>query len=250
MGPWHPEGTHRPEVPRGRSGQRGWRAWGPLSRGLCTAAEPTVTVSSALRPRGQQLRRSLEVQRRSPETRGCGNAAPPPHPLPLRQAGSSVASRDGEGRAGKDSSPGGPHLGLTQPEAPLRKVLPHAAGHRVARGSGTAPRRAVGTRTVAQGSRAQRGGPERGFALERKTEVATGGRGARWPGWPSPGVSASGHFSAGREVPTISAGCVPSTGCRGCTVSCPRGVGGGAGLPGPTRHHRGHRGDGSCPQPH
>lgn len=149
----------------------------------------------------------------------------PPHPLPLRQAGSSVASRDGEGRAGKDSSPGGPHLGLTQPEAPLRKVLPHAAGHRVARGSGTAPRRAVGTRTVAQGSRAQRGGPERGFALERKTEVATGGRGARWPRWPSPGVSASGHFSAGREVPTISAGCVPSTGCRGCTVSCPPGGG-------------------------
>lgn len=86
----------------------------------------------------------------------------PPHPLPLRQAGSSVASRDGEGRAGKDSSPGGPHLGLTPPEAPLRKVLPHAAGHGVARGSGTAPRRAMGTRTVAQGSRAQRGGPERG----------------------------------------------------------------------------------------
>lgn len=114
MGPWHPEGTHRPEVPRGRSGQRGWRAWGPLSRGLCTAAEPTVTVSSALRPRGQQLRWSLEVQSRSPETRGCGNAAPPPHPLPLRQAGSSVASRDGEGRAGKDSSPGGPGPNTTR----------------------------------------------------------------------------------------------------------------------------------------
>lgn len=38
----------------------------------------------------------------------------PPHPLPLRQAGSSVASRDGEGRAGKDSSPGGPGPNTTR----------------------------------------------------------------------------------------------------------------------------------------
>lgn len=107
MGPWHPEGTHRPEVPRGRSGQRGWRAWGPLSRGLCTAAEPTVTVSSALRPRGQQLRRSLEVQSRSPETRGCGKAAPPPPPRPFARPAPLWRVGMGRGELGRTL-----HLGV------------------------------------------------------------------------------------------------------------------------------------------